>query len=307
MATSATGAAPARLGFRSTMVGARLREAGWGYGFALVPIAVFGLFFIYPFIYAVYISFFHWGILGKQAGGHGTFNYSKVLHDPIFHTALKTIAEYTVVVVPLELALGLSLALLINQKIRGRNFFRSAFYFPSIASSVAITTIALYIFAANGLFNQIIGGNKAWFADADTVLWSIVGLNAWTTSGTVMLFYLAALQTIPNDVYEAAAVDGTSAWRAFWKITFPLLKPAHFFVLVVFGIGALKVFDQFFLVSQGTGGPEYSTLSAVFFIYQTAFKSADFGLGASAGVVLFVTIFLLTLIQRTTVGRSEIG
>src|SRR6266567_3911984 len=170
MATSATEAGPAaRLGFRSTMRGARLSEAGWGYAFALVPIAVFGLFFVYPFIYAVYISFFHWGILGKQAGGHGTFNYSKVLHDPIFHTALKTIAEYTIAVVPLELALGLSLALLINQKIRGRNFFRSAFYFPSIASSVAITTIILFIFSANGVFNHVFGFSTDWFGNANTV------------------------------------------------------------------------------------------------------------------------------------------
>src|SRR5215471_21332582 len=209
--TSATEAAPVRLGFRSTMLNARLREAGWGYGFALVPIGVFGLFFVYPFIYAVYISFFHWGILGKQAGGHGTFNYSKVLHDPIFHTALRNIAEYTIAVVPLELALGLSLALLINQKIRGRNFFRSAYYFPSIASSVAITTIILFIFSKNGLFNHVFGFSTDWFGDASTVGWSIVGMNAWTTSGTVMLFYLASLQSIPNDVYEAAALDNTGA------------------------------------------------------------------------------------------------
>ena len=136
MATpNATEAAPSRLS--ATLRGARLREAGWGYGFAVIPLAVFGLFFIYPFGYAVYISFFHWGILGKTSPGTVTFNYAKVLHDPVFHTALKNIAEYTLAVVPLELALGLLLALLINQKIRGRNFFRSAFYFPSIASSVA--------------------------------------------------------------------------------------------------------------------------------------------------------------------------
>src|SRR5215831_19384288 len=262
---------------RDSVLAARLRETAWGYAFVALPIAVFGLFFIYPFIYAIYISFFHWGILGKQAGGHGTFNYSKVLHDPIFHTALRNIAEYTIAVVPLELALGLSLALLINQKIRGRNFFRSSFYFPSIASSVAITTIALYIFNADGLFNQIIGSNKPWFADASTVLWAIVGLNAWTTSGTVMIFYLAALQSIPNDVYEAAAVDGTGAWRTFWRITFPLLKPAHFFCLVVFGIGALKLFDQAFLVSGGTGGPNYSTTTPILYIYNQAFGNSDFG------------------------------
>src|SRR5215475_13728103 len=129
--TSATEAAPARLSFGSSMLGARLREAGWGYGFALLPIAVFGLFFIYPFIYAIYISFFHWGILGKQSSA-GWSNYHTVLHDPVFHTALKNIAEYTLAVVPLTMALGLSLALIINAKIRGRPFFRSAFYFPSL-------------------------------------------------------------------------------------------------------------------------------------------------------------------------------
>jgi multiple sugar transport system permease protein len=217
--TTATEAAPSRL--RTTMAGARLREAGWGYGFALVPLAVFGLFFVYPFVYAVYISFYHWGIAGKTSPGTGTFNYAKVLHDPIFHTALRNIAEYTVAVVPLEMALGLSLALVINQKLRGRNFFRSAFYFPSIASSVAITTIVLFIFSQNGLFNHIFGLDKDWFGQASTVGWGIVGMNAWTTSGTVMIFYLASLQAIPDDVYEAAALDNTGAWRTFWKITFP--------------------------------------------------------------------------------------
>jgi multiple sugar transport system permease protein len=290
---------------RSTMLGSRIREAGWGYAFVAVPIAVFGLFFIYPFGYAIYISFFHWGILGKQAGASGTYNYAKVIHDPIFHTALKNVAEYALGVVPLEMALGLSLALVINQKIRGRNFFRSAFFFPSIASSVAITTIALYIFNSDGLFNRIIGSQTPWFTTASTVTWAIVGLNAWTTSGTVMLYYLAGLQAISTDVYEAAALDNTSAWRTFWKITFPLLRPAHFFVLVVFGVGALKVFDQQFIVSGGSGGPNYSTYTPVLYIYRSAFSNFDFGIAAAAGVVYFVIIFVLTIVQRLTVGRME--
>ena len=302
--TTATEAGPSRL--RASMRGARVREAGWGYAFALIPIAVFGLFFIYPFIYAIYISFFHWGILGKTSPGTGTFNYAKVLHDPIFHTALKNIAEYTFAVVPLEMALGLSLALAINQKIRGRNFFRSAFYFPSIASSVAIVTIILFIFSKNGLFNHLFGFSTDWFGDASTVGWGIVGMNAWTTSGTVMLFYLASLQAIPDDVYEAAALDNTGAWRTFWKITFPLLKPAHFFCLVVFGIGALKLFDQPFLIGGGaSGSPNYSTMYPIIYIYNAAFGVSDFGLAAAAGVVLFVIIFGLTVVQRLTVGRQE--
>ena len=302
--TTATEAAPRQL--RASMLGARVREAGWGYAFAIVPLAVFGLFFIYPFVYAIYISFFHWGILGKTAPGTGTFNYSKVLHDPTFHIALKNIAEYTVAVVPLEMALGLSLALVINQKIRGRNFFRSAFYFPSIASSVAITTIILFIFSQNGLFNHIFGFDQDWFGQASTVGWGIVGMNAWTTAGTVMLFYLASLQAIPDDVYEAAALDNTSSWRTFWKITFPLLKPAHFFCLVVFGIGALKLFDQPYLVGGGySGAPNYATMYPVLYIANAAFGVSDFGLAAAAGVVLFVLIFGLTVVQRLTVGRQE--
>jgi multiple sugar transport system permease protein len=304
MATaSSTEAAPTRL--RSSMFGARLSEAGWGYGFVLAPIAVFGIFFIYPFIYAVYISFFHWGILGKQPGASGTYNYAKVLHDPVFHIALKNIAEYAFAVVPLEMALGLSLALLINQKIRGRYFYRSAFYFPSIASSVAITVIILYVFAPHGPFNTFFGFSTDWFGSASTVGWAIVGLNAWTTSGTVMIFYLAALQSIPEDVYEAAALDGARAWRTFWKVTFPLLKPAHFFCLVVFGIGALKLFDQSFIVSNGTGGPNYATTTPILYIYLQAFHNYDFGVAAAAGVVFLGVILVLTIGQWFTFGRQE--
>ncbi|HKU56159.1 MAG TPA: sugar ABC transporter permease [Gaiellaceae bacterium] len=301
--TTATEAAPRR--FRASLASARLREAGWGYGFALVPIAIFGLFFIYPFGYALYISFFHWGILGKTSQGAGTFNYSQVIHDPVFRTALENIGEYTVVIVPLEMALGLLLALAVNQKVRGRNFFRSAFYFPSIASSVAIVTIILYIFSQNGLFNHALGFSTDWFGNASTVLWGIVGMNAWTTSGTVMLFYLAALQSIPDDVYEAAALDDTGAWRTFWKITFPLLRPAHFFCLVVFSIGALKLFDQSFLIGGPSGGPNYATMTPILYVYNQLVSNAAFGVAAAAGIVYTVILFGLTVVERLTVGRQE--
>jgi len=289
-----------------SLFGFRAREGITGYLFVALPMAVFGIFFLYPFVYAIYISFFDWGILGK-VHSVGFDNYTALWHDTIFHKAVKNTLLYTVVVVPLEMALGLSVALIVNAGIRWRTFFRASFYFPSLASSVAITTIAVYILNADGLLNRIVGSHRPWFADEKTALWSIVGLNAWTTSGTIMLFYLAALQSIPTDVYEAAALDGTSGWRTFWKITFPLLRPAHFFVIVVFGIGALKIFDQAFLVSGGTGGPNYATYTAVLYIYLHAFKSFQFGLAAAAGVVLFVVIFLLTLVQRATIGRAEVG
>jgi multiple sugar transport system permease protein len=304
MATpTATEAAPSAL--RASLRGARVREAAWGYGFAALPMAIFGIFFVYPFGYAIYISFFHWGILGKTAPGTGTFNYAQVIHDSVFHTALKNIGEYFLGVVPLEMALGLSLALLINQKIRGRNFFRSAYYFPSIASSVAITTIALYILSSTGPFNALIGSSRDWFGNAHTDLWAIVGLNAWTTSGTVMLFYLAALQAIPDDVYEAGALDGAGPWRMFRRVTFPLLRPAHFFCLVVFGIGALKLFDQVYIIGGAAGAPNYSLMTPILYVYQEAFGVSNFGVAAAGGVVFFAFILVLTVVERVTLGRQE--
>jgi multiple sugar transport system permease protein len=289
---------------RQTLGSARIREALVGYAFIAVPMGLFLTFFIYPLVYSLYISRYDWGVFGKIET-LGWDNYRTLAHDEIFWRAIKNTLLYTVVIVPVEMALALTLAVIVNAGIRGKAFFRSAFYFPSLASSAAITAIAIYILSANGLLNAVIGGNRAWFADSDTALWSIAGLNAWTTSGTLMLFYLAALQAIPTDVYEAAAIDGAKTWRTFWKITFPLLKPGHFFVSVVSVIGALQVFDQAFLVSGGSGGPNYSTLTVVLYLYRTAIRDVQFGYAAAVGIALFVLIFTLTLIQRLLFGRAE--
>ena len=285
---------------------AKVREALVGYGFVIVPMTIFGIFFLYPIAYSVYISFYEWGALGKIQSV-GLENYRFLFDDDLFWRAIKNTVYYTVGVVPIQIALGLSLAIIVNAGLRGKTFFRAAFYFPSLASSAAITAIAIYILNANGLLNAVLGTNNAWFGDSDTALESIMGLNAWTTSGTIMLFYLAALQAIPTDVYEAAAIDGAGTWRTFWKITFPLLKPGHFFVAVLSVIGCLKVFDQAFIVSGGAGGPNYSTLTAVLYLYQTAIADVDFGYAATIGIALFVLIFAITLVQRLLFGKAEVA
>jgi multiple sugar transport system permease protein len=300
--------------------GEGVREAAVGYGFVLVPLFVFGLFQIYPMIYAVYVSFHEWGGIEGNLGYIGLDNYRELWHDDGFWTwppdrgvALWNTIYYAFLVVPLQMALGLTMALIVNQAIRGRTFFRSAYYFPSLVSSAAISAIALYLLNANGLLNAaisaVIGREFAhpWFGDADTALESIVVLDAWTTSGTMMLFYLATLQSIPTDVYEAAAIDKSGAWRTFWKITFPLLKPAHFFVAVVSVIGALKLFDQAFIISSGSGGPAGSTMTAVMYIYTVAIKEFNSGYAATVGVVLFLIIFTFTVVQRLLFGKAEIG
>ncbi len=282
----------------------RVREALVGYAFVFLPLASFLIFFFYPLGYAFYISYFDWGPLGKIES-LGLENYRDLVDDDLFRRALKNTLRYTAVVVPLQMTLGLTLAVVVNQALRFRTFFRAAFYFPSLASSAAITAVALYILASDGLLNALIGTDKAWFANSGTALESIMGLNIWTTSGTMMLFYLAALQAIPTDVYEAAAIDGAKSWRTFWRITFPLLKPGHFFVGVVSVIGSLQVFDQAFIVSGGGGGPNYSTMTVVLYLYNQAINDVRFGYAAAVGVILFALIFTLTVVQRLVFGRME--
>jgi multiple sugar transport system permease protein len=289
----------------------RLREALVGYGFILLPMAFFLLFFIFPIGYAFYISRYDWSIF--KGAFVGWDNYRKLYHDSIFwQHAVRNTLVYTAFVVPIEIALGLSLAVVVNQALRFRTFFRAAFYFPSLASSAAIAAIATYILASDGLLNTVLGHlgyhhTNAWFAEQSTALPAIIGLNAWTTSGTIMLFYLASLQAIPTDVYEAAAIDGAGAWRTFWKVTFPLLKPGHFFVAVVSIIGALQMFDQSFLIGGASGGPNYATMTVVLYLYNQAFNAIQFGYAATVGIVLFVFIFTVTLIQRLLFGKAEIG
>ena len=213
------------------------------------------------------------GSSGRRRRRSGTYNYAKVLHDPVFHIALKNIAEYTAGGrAARDGARALARArrqpedprsqLLPRPRSTSRRSPRRSRSRRSSSTSSARTGCS----TTSSASARTGSGTRA------PSLWAIVGLNAWTTSGTVMLFYLAALQAIPDDVYEAAALDDTGAWRTFWKITFPLLRPAHFFCLVVFGIGALKLFDQAFIVSGGTGGPNYSTTTPILYIYHAGVR-----------------------------------
>jgi multiple sugar transport system permease protein len=289
----------------------RVREAFVGYAFIALPMAFFLLFFIFPIGYAFYISRYEWGIFKGEFVGWD--NYRTLFHDSVFwQHAVRNTLVYTAVVVPLQMTIGLSLAVLVNQAIRFRTFFRAAFYFPSIAASAAIATIAIYILASDGLLNTILGHlgyhhDNAWFTQQSTALPAITALNAWTTSGTMMLFYLASLQSIPTEVYEAAAIDGAGPWRTFWKVTFPLLKPGHFFVAVVSIIGALQMFDQSFIIGGGAGGPNYSTLTVVLYLYNQAIQNIHFGYAAAVGLVLFLFIFTVTLVQRLLFGKAEVA
>jgi ABC-type sugar transport system permease subunit len=293
-------------------------EALAGYAFIAVPMVLFLILNIAVIFYAVYISVFQWNIRSGAGAFIGLANYQNLFKDPIFIRAIQNSLYYAVVWVPLTMAIGLFLAVLVNQKLRGRTFFRAAFYFPAIASSAAITVLWIFLATPDGLFNGVreaLGVNpifrlfgftdqQNWIGNAGTALNSVILLIAWTTSGTFMLFYLASLQTISGEVYEAAAIDGAGSWQMFWRITFPLLKPGHYFVATVAVIGALQLFDQARIAGGTTGDPANALMSMVLYLYNTAFFKFDFDRAAAVGLILFAIIFTLTLIQRRLFGSA---
>ena len=293
-------------------------EAVAAYALIAIPMILFLILNIGSVAYALFISLWEWNVRSGPVEFLGLGNYAATLTDPIFLRGITNSLYYAVVWVPLTMIVGLGLAVIVNQKIRGRTFFRAAFYFPAIASSAAITILWIFIVSPEGLFNVVrgamglnplfellgFGAKQNWIGDQDTALNSIIILNAWTTSGTFMLFYLASLQSIPGQVYEAAAIDGAGAWSTFRHITFPLLKPGHFFVATVAVIGALQLFDQAAIAGGPGGDPNNSLMTMVVYLYNAAFLQFKFGYAAAVGIVLFIFIFGATLIQRRLFGQA---
>ena len=313
-----TAATPAKPAGRSGPAGGR-QEALAGYAFIGIPMILFLVLNIGTTLYAFFISLWDWNYRRGPEEFLGLGNFERLVSDDLFHIAIRNTVYYAAIWVPLTMAIGLFLAVIVNQKIRGQTFFRAAFYFPAVASSAAITVLWIFLLQPDGLFNGIRGAiglnplfealgygeNHNWFGDSRSALNSVIALNAWTTSGTFMLFYLASLQSISHDVYEAAAIDGASPWQTFWKVTFPLLKPGHFFVATVGVIGALQLFDQALIAGSTNGDPNYSLMTVVLYLYNAAFAQLDPGYAAAMGVVLFIVIFSATLIQRRLFGNTQ--
>jgi ABC-type sugar transport system permease subunit len=293
------------------------QEALAGYALIGLPMVLFLVLNIGSIVYAFFISFWEWGARGPREF-LGVGNYSDLLDDGVFLKGILNTVYYTAVWVPISMAIGLFLAVIVNAKIRGQTFFRAAFYFPAIASSAAITVLWIFLFAPNGLFNGIrevfpfpgifalmgLPDNQNWIGHSSTAMNSIIALNAWTTSATFMLFYLASLQTISHEIYEAAAIDGAGAWDTFWRITFPLLKPGHYFVATVAVIGGLQLFDQAFIAGGVGGEPNNALTTIVLYLYREAIREFNFGYAAAVGMVLFVIVFTATLIQRRLFGQA---
>lgn len=255
-------------------------------------------FTAFPFITSFYLSFTDYNLI-DEATWVGTKNYEKLFtRDRTFDKSLSVTLTYVFTTVPLKLIFALFIAVVLNYRLRGINLFRTAYYVPSIlGGSIAIAVLWRYIFAHTGLMNMIItslGGEPVnWFGDTDNALFTITLLRMWQF-GSAMVIFLAALQSIDKTLYEAASIDGASAWAMFRYITLPLLTPVIFFNLILQTVQAFQEFTGPYIITEG--GPLKSTYLLPLYIYDEAFKDFEMGYASAISWVLFVIIMVLTLI-----------
>lgn len=327
--------------------GIRSGEAKFGWLFTAPAIIIIGVFLVLPIFLALWVSVSDWGGLGSPINPDvsfvGTKNFAHVLTsgglaEKDFGTSIRNNLWFVIFVVPLQTALALFLAVQVNRRIlAGRSFFRTAYYFPSVTSAVAISGIFAFLFASSGAVNQVIaalgGRGPTWFADPrglfhimagffgvgdnpaalaaspglqlswwdwlagpSVAMCVIIVLVIFTTSGTFMLLFLAALQNIGVEVEEASLIDGAGPFRKFFSVTLPMLRPTLFTVLTFGLIGTWQIFDQIYILGQGK--PAKTTLTPAFLAYQTSFKDLNWGDGAAIAFILFAIIVVLTVLQR---------
>lgn len=282
-----------------------LRRNGAGYLF-LLPwlIGFFGLT-LGPTLASLYLSFTDYDLLtSPRWSGLKNYEYA-FLHDRRLGSALEVTFTYVLWSVPLKLTVALALAMVLDRSVRGVAFYRATFYLPSLlGASVAIAVLWRQLFGAEGLINQLLflitgWQGPAWVTHPDYALSTLIVLAIWQF-GSPMIIFLAGLRQIPQDLYEAASMDGASGWRQFWRITLPLLAPVIFFNLVLQTIEAFKAFTQAYIVSGGTGGPVDSTLFYSLYLYEEAFANFRMGYASALAWLLLVIIAIFTAIAFGT-------
>jgi multiple sugar transport system permease protein len=295
----------------------RLHKPRWniaetltGYIFMMPAIFVLGCFVILPIVYAVFLSLHQVQLLGGIAyefiGGQ---NFTRLLTDERVGIALRNTAEYVAIVVPSQTILALLLAVTLNSGIRGKNSWRILFFLPTVTSSAVLTLIFMWIYNTDGLLNHVLAGfglpTYNWLGDPEVALKGIMIMNIWSTAPFYMVIYLAALQDIPQKLYEAAELDGANWWQQFIYVTLPLLKPVTFFVVAIGIIGTFQLFDQSYIFSGGTGGPNNATLTMVLLIYQAVFRNLQMGYAAAIAFLLAIIIIAVTVIQQRIFGGEK--
>ncbi|MEH1834701.1 MAG: sugar ABC transporter permease [Nostoc sp.] len=282
-----------------------------GYLFMMPTILVLGTFVVLPILYAVFLSLQKVQLLGGiEYEFIGFRNFTRLAEDERVWIALRNTAEYVAIVVPTQTILALILAVTLNSGIRGKNWWRILYFLPTVTSSAVLTLIFMWIYNTDGLLNDFLAfvglPTYNWLGDPAVALKGIMIMNIWSTAPFFMVIYLAALQDIPQTLYEAAELDGANGWQQFIYITLPLLKPVTFFVVAVGVIGTFQLFDQSYIFSGGTGGPNNATLTVVLLIYQAVFRNLQMGYAAAIAFLLTAVIIAITLIQRRLFGGERI-
>lgn len=281
-----------------------LREAGQGYLFMSPTMFVLLLFIVGPIFYAIFLSFHKVQLLGTASFDFvGIDNFTKIIDDSRAKIALWNTFKYVVIVVPAQTFLAMILAASLNAGLKGEKFFRIVYFLPTLTSSAVLTLIFMWMYNQNGLINKMLDifglPTYNWMGDPSIALNAIMIMNIWSTAPFFMVIYLAALQGIPDSLYEAADLDGANAIQKFFYITIPNLRPVTSFVVIMGIIGTFQLFDQSYIFSAGSGGPNNSTLTVVLLIYQYAFKNlGTMGYAAALAFALAIVILVAALIQR---------
>lgn len=288
---------------------ARLKEFATGYLFLFPALILLLIFLLIPMFVSAYYSFTDYYLLTPDKKEFvGLSNYLYIFEDELFLTALKNTLYFVVIVVPLQSAVGLGLALLVNQKLKGIKLFRIAFFSPVIMSMVVVSILWTFLYNPNeGLINQMLGtvgvGPFKFLTSPDEAMNSIIFMSIWQGAGFQMIIFLAGLQNIPKHLYEAVVIDGANEWQKFIHVTIPGLRNVLIFVFITITIAAFKLLVQPLVMTQG--GPLDSTKTLVYLIFETGFKFRDMGY-ASAMVVLFTLIVLIiAVLQRKLVTEDR--
>ncbi|EFE91539.1 ABC transporter, permease protein [Oribacterium sp. oral taxon 078 str. F0262] len=272
----------------------------WFWGWLFIFPTVLGLIVlnIIPIFQTIYQSFFKTGDFGKGNIFVGLKNYQKVFGDQEIWQALANTFRYAVVEVPFSIALSLVLAVLLNRKMRGRSFYRTVIFLPMVAAPAAVALVWRWLFNTEfGLINHVFKSSVSWISDPGIAIYSIAVIGIWSILGYNMVLFLAGLQEIPHDFYEAAEIDGASGVDSFFHITLPLLSPTIFFVMITRVIGALQVFDLIYMVIDETSPALPKTESLVYLFYRYSFVNKNIGYGSTIVVLLLLVTLLITVFQ----------
>jgi multiple sugar transport system permease protein len=271
-----------------------------------------GLFHAFPIVYSAGLSLMRWSPLAPDKGEWvGAANYSRAFQDPVFWKAMGNTFFFAVGTIPFTTGISLLLAVLLNGPVKGKSFFRAGFFLPFVVSLVVVALVFKNIYAPYGPLNQMLEAiglpGAAWLQNTKLALPSIMAMDVWASIGYYTVILLAGLQAIPDEVHEAAVVDGAGWWARLRLVTVPMLRPVLLFVIVINTIKSLQVFIEIFVMTRG--GPLNSTLTAVYYIYDQAFHRLDMGFASAVAYLLFAAILLVTLLQmkRFRAGASVGG